>query len=52
MDMGALFCETAGAINAKKEFAKLLGAEAIFGYVITLSVIKIVKFNEKMMNHP
>jgi hypothetical protein len=33
------------------EFAKLLGAEAFFGYFITLLVIKIVNFIGKMMNH-
>jgi hypothetical protein len=33
------------------EFAKLLGARALYRYFITLIVIKIIKFLEKMKAH-
>jgi hypothetical protein len=37
---------------AASEFVKLLGAESFFGDFIAVPVIKIVKFTEKMINHP
>jgi hypothetical protein len=35
----------------KEEFAKLYGARALVGHFVTLSVIKIVKFIEKIDGH-
>src|SRR4029453_16677553 len=36
----------------RSEFAKLCGARALFGYFVTLSVTKNVKFPGKIDDHP
>jgi hypothetical protein len=38
-------------LGKQKEFAKLCGALALFGHVVTLSETKIVKFIEKIDGH-
>jgi hypothetical protein len=48
-----LFSQAKGELKQVwQEFAKLLGAKALFGYFITLPVITSVKFHGKMMGHP
>jgi hypothetical protein len=44
-----MFCSS---LKLWLEFAKLCGARALFGYFVTLSVIKIVKFLGKIDGHP
>ena len=48
-----LFSQAKGELKQVwQEFAKLLSAKALVGYCITLPVIKVVKFPEKMIDHP